>query len=149
MLWKRWKTSINNTQANQWPFLVEFIGPFIFLVCSPLVLSTILHHSLFMFFFMFMFAYVSTINIHFHVCLEHIVALFLVFLFLFFNHILLSCSLFMWNNRISFYIFFKEGGKKLIWRDHTKIRDIYFLWFLQNLFDFFSRLKFIFINKSL
>jgi len=35
----------------------------------------------------------------------------------------------MWNNTISFYIFFKENGKKLICRDHTKVGDIYFLLF--------------------
>jgi len=44
--------------------------------------------------FMFMFAFVSIINIYFHVCFAHFMFLFFVFVLLFYNRIILSCSLF-------------------------------------------------------
>jgi hypothetical protein len=52
-----------------------------------------------------MFTYVSIIKIHFHVYLARLVFLFLVFVFLFFNHIVLFCFLFE-NKTLTFPLTF-------------------------------------------
>jgi hypothetical protein len=44
--------------------------------------------------FMFMFAYLDIINLRFHICLAHFMFLFIVLMFLFSSHIILSCFLF-------------------------------------------------------
>jgi len=55
----------------------------------------------------------------------------------------------MWNNTISFYIFFKENGKISLERSHKGKRHIFSFGVLQILFDYFLRLMFFSVSKSL
>jgi len=40
----------------------------------------------------------------------------------------------MWSNIISFYIFFKDTGKKIGWKNHTNVKDMSFLLVLYEMY---------------